>query len=226
MIEIIPNWHPILVHFTIALLSLAVLFSILVAFLPEGSLKGEWNIVARWHIWLGAVFAVATALSGWYAFSSVAHDEPSHIAMTDHRNWAIVTLSVFVILAAWSIWSVRKQRRTGALFTVILVAGGVLLLSTAWRGGELVYRHGLGVMSLPQAEAGEEGHDHDHGNAHHEAAPSSPNPGAENMPQVSAPEQEAMPAMPTTLPAAEPGKTIKQAKTVKPHNHDGHSHHD
>ena len=35
-----------------------------------------------------------------------------------------------------------------------------MVASTAWHGGELVYRHGLGVLSLPATEHGQLGHEH------------------------------------------------------------------
>lgn len=158
MIEIIPNWHPIFVHFTVALLSLAVGFYIICHFLSEGKLKQQFNILARWDLWLGTGFGIVTAIAGLFAYNSVAHDAPSHAAMTDHRNWALATLGLFIILVGWSLWSEHQERLPSRLFLTGLLIGGVLLASTAWRGAENVYRYGLGVMSLPQAEG--EGHSH------------------------------------------------------------------
>ena len=38
-----------------------------------------------------------------------------------------------------------------------------VLGSTAWRGGEIVYRYGIGVMSLPQTSVDDkDGHEHSH----------------------------------------------------------------
>ena len=169
MPEIIPNLHPIFVHFTVALLSLAVLLSVTTPLL-KGALREQWATVARWMLWFGAGITVVTGLSGLYAYNTVAHDTPSHLAMTDHRNWAVATIAAFLALAVWSIVRVRASRHAGPVFVVALVFAGMLLTSTAWRGGELVYRHGLGVMSLPKADdhhhgAGEE-HDHDHADDH------------------------------------------------------------
>jgi hypothetical protein len=42
----------------------------------------------------------------------------------------------------------------------LLIVQG-MLLSTAWHGAEVVYRYGIGVISLPQEEG--EGHDHQKG---------------------------------------------------------------
>ncbi len=160
MIEIIPNSHPIFVHFTVALLSLAVGFHIICHFLSEGKLKQQFYILARWDLWLGTGFGIITAIAGWLAYNSVAHDAPSHVAMTDHRNWALVTIGLFIILAGWSLWSERQENLPSKLFLTGLLIGGVLLATTAWHGAENVYRYGLGVMSLPQAEG--ESHSHNH----------------------------------------------------------------
>jgi len=172
MFEIIPNWHPIFVHFTVALLSLAVALFVVTPFL-SGELQTQWVIVARWALWFGAGFMVLTGLTGLYAFNTVNHDTPSHIAMTEHRNWAIATMVTFLGLAVWSVIRVRATRRLGPTFAVFLVLSAALLASTAWHGGELVYRHGLGVMALPKADAHHHGegeadhHDHDEGPAEH-----------------------------------------------------------
>ena len=61
---------------------------------------------------------------------------------------------------AWSAWRHRRVPEPGLGFAALLVIGLGLLGVTGWHGGELVYRHGLGVMSLPVAEG--EGHDHVH----------------------------------------------------------------
>ena len=158
MIDIIPNWHPVFVHFTIALLSLTVCFHLLGRFVPAGDLKKQFETLADWNLWLGTGFGIITAFAGWMAYNSVTHDAPSHAAMTDHRNWAWATLTLFIILSGYSLWRATSQSRPGAGFLGILLLAGLMLGGTAWRGAEVVFRHGIGVMSLPQSEAG--GHDH------------------------------------------------------------------
>lgn len=158
MFEIIPNWHPVFVHFTVALLSLTVCFHLLGRFIPDGSLRRQFETLADWNLWLGTGFGILTALAGWMAYNSVTHDTPSHVAMTDHRNWAWATLALFMILSVYSLWRTRHQSRPGIVFLGILLLAGLMLGSTAWRGAEVVYRHGIGVMSLPQS--GSDGHDH------------------------------------------------------------------
>ncbi len=160
MIEIIPNWHPLLVHFTIALLSIAILLFIANALFSETEWGDNFLVAAKLNLWLGAGISVLTALAGWYAYNTVDHDTPSHAAMTDHRNWALVTLAVFFVITAWSIISKKIRQKPNVIFLVLCLIGGGLLMTTGFKGAESVYRFGLGVMSLPKVEG--EGHAHQH----------------------------------------------------------------
>ncbi len=162
MPEIIPNWHPIFVHFTVALFSLAAGLFVITPFIKP-PLQDQWRIVARWALWFGAGITVITGLSGWYAYSTVAHDAPSHAAMTEHRNWALAAIILFLSLAVWSALRARRNQIMGASFVGLMAVAAGLLGSTAWHGGELVYRYGLGVMSLPKTDT------HQHGAAAHGA---------------------------------------------------------
>ncbi len=160
--EIIPNWHPVFVHFTIGLLAMSALFYVI------GSIFKKENLIiaARWNLWAGAVVTVGTVAAGFYAYNTVAHDGDSHAAMTDHRNWALFTAAVFMVLALWSVWKQRRAKSVHPAFVVIMVLSAGLLAVTGYKGGELVYRHGTGVMSLPDVQGANDGHEgHDHGDA-------------------------------------------------------------
>lgn len=158
--EIIPNWHPIFVHFTVALLPIAAGFFIMSAAV-KGKFQEQWLAVAHWTLWLGVALSVFTVATGIFAYNTVDHDTPSHAAMTLHRNWALATFALYLLVGAWSLIQYRAGRQVHPVFLVLLVIAFFVLASTAWRGGELVYRYGLGVMSLPKSTG--EGHDHDHG---------------------------------------------------------------
>jgi len=158
-VEIIPNWHPIFVHFTVALLSISALLYLV------GLALGKPNLLvaARWNLWIGAVITIGTVLAGFYAYNTVAHDGPSHAAMTDHKNWALVTASVFGVLAIWALAKHRGAKSVSSGFVVLILLASVLLGVTGFKGGEAVYRHGLGVMRMPEVH-GDGGHgSHSHG---------------------------------------------------------------
>lgn len=172
MIEIIPNWHPILVHFTIGLLGVSVLLHLIGTFIPTSGLRSQLQITARWTLWLGALFTIGTVLTGAYAFDTVAHSTlEEHQAMSNHRNWALATAALFIGLGLWSLLvnlsgRAKFQGRRHSLFVILMLIAGSLLTITGYKGGELVYRHGIGVLAAGH-QHGHHDHDHDHDHDQH-----------------------------------------------------------
>jgi len=163
MIEIIPNWHPILVHFTIALFATSTGLFFVGSIFSNKSWGDTLLKVAHVNLWIGAVITILTLLAGWDAYNTVNHDAPSHAAMTDHKNWAFVTAALFGVVTLWSFISNRKTLKVGKLFLLTIAVAATLLAVTGYKGGEVVYRYGLGVMSMPQV-SGDGGHgSHSHG---------------------------------------------------------------
>ena len=167
MIEIIPNLHPLFVHFPVALLSVSAFFH-LAAKATQGKPRyaSPCAVLAHTTLWLGALFALPTVILGWQAFNSVNHDEAGHIAMTTHLAWAMPTFLLLALIAGWDAWRNKVDAPPSVPIIAATIVTWLMVSITAWHGGELVYRHGLGVMSLPATEDAEE-HEHDHG-ANHE----------------------------------------------------------
>jgi uncharacterized membrane protein/ketosteroid isomerase-like protein len=158
MIEIIPNWHPIWVHFAIALLTTGAGIYLLLGW--KGRNSGtplNAMIVARWMLCLGAAAGLVALLTGYLASTSVAHDDLAHANMMVHRNWAYASTTIFVVAAILEFIR-RNQVRASFLSALLLVAGGFTLVMTGLEGAENVYEHGLGVQRLPVLST----HEHDH----------------------------------------------------------------
>ena len=155
---LIPNWHPLLVHFTLALIITSSAFFVLSRIMKK---KGTVFVtVAKWTLWVGAGVTIFTVVAGFDAYNTVNHDDAGHAIMKVHRLWAIITLGVTLVVAFW----VYKAK---AISTAIVAASVILsgLAGTAgYFGAELVYRHGIGVMRMPATDG--EGHAHGDGNAH------------------------------------------------------------
>lgn len=218
MIEIIPNWHPIFVHFTVGLLSTSIGFFLLAYLVKNQRWREQWLTVAYWNLWLGGGFAVITGVAGWFAFNSVNHDTPSHEAMIEHRNWALVTLAVVIPLALWSWWKYRAGVKVNVIFLGLLLLTGGLLLSTAWHGAELVYRYGLGVKSLPKAEGEGHGHAHADGKGHgSDAMPAAPTPNATMVKPPHHDDEHAHDEQHMEPPAKKPPPHVDDP--AKPHTH-------
>jgi len=170
MFEIIPNWHPLFVHFTVALLSLSVLFFIIQLPFAETELGDNFLVFARYSLWIGVLMTVLTLVAGWDAYNTVDHDTPSHTAMTDHKNWAFGTFAVFLVAAIWWYSINRTSEKAPALFVLLLVIGLGLLVATGHKGSKLVFFYGLGVENLPAKDDHQSGggHSHSHGDDHGE----------------------------------------------------------
>lgn len=159
MIEIIPNMHPFLVHFTIGLLITSVALFFAGMALKAKVAGHRLTIAARWNLWIGTGFAFVTVAAGYQAYNTVAHDDLGHAAMILHLKWAWVALLLFVAAAGLA-WRDRLRPAGAALpLALMLLLGAAALSVTGYLGAENVYRHGLGVMRLPQIESP----DHDHG---------------------------------------------------------------
>lgn len=205
MIEILPNWHPLLVHFTIALFFTSIGLFFVGTIFGKKSWGDTLLQAAHLNLWIGAGFTVLTLLAGWDAYNTVTHDGPSHAAMTDHRNWALATAAFFFVITAWSVFIRRKTVRVGILFLITLLVAAGLLATTGFKGAEAVYRYGIGVMSMPQV-SGDGGHSsHSHGdNSHHETN------GSEDGGHTE--EQQ------------KPSDNEEKSHDTNNHNHEGHTH--
>ena len=156
--QIVPNLHPVVVHFPIALTVIAFLLSIAAYARRSHPVSTQLAAAGHFTLWLAAIGAAAAVLFGWVAFNSVNHDDAGHAAMLLHRSWAIPTALGLILLASWDAWKhrVNELMPIPALILLFVISGAIAV--TAWLGGEVVYRHGLGVLSIPAIEAAGHGH--------------------------------------------------------------------
>lgn len=162
--SIIPNMHPAVVHFPVALTLISLLFGLGAHMLRKHSAVPLLAAAGHFTLWLAALSAVVAAILGWLAFNSgMNHDDAGHAAMLLHRKWAISTALGLVVLAGWDVWKNRlNQVMPFPTLALLFVLSGAIA-TTAWLGGEIVYRHGIGVLSLPSNEGA--GHSHQHNGA-------------------------------------------------------------
>lgn len=139
------NFHPLVVHFPIALLSLFFVIDTL------GSLRRNLLMrdVASWFLYLGTVFAAIAVTLGLMAASTVAHGDDVHMIMEHHEHLGISVLTMAVVLSGWR-WFARDVIE-GSLNTVHMTMAGLLVLLlalTADMGGLMVYRYGVAVAAV------------------------------------------------------------------------------
>src|SRR3989304_9236940 len=89
--------HPIMVHFTIALLSVGFLCDLLASITKNESLKSA----AWWNLLFGFFAIIATALTGWLAARSTPHTEAAHEVIEIHEILGFTALGIFAVLLIW-----------------------------------------------------------------------------------------------------------------------------
>ena len=136
--------HPALVHFTIA-------------FLVVGGLAEAYGIArARERterfggalVLLGTLALVPTVAAGFLAQNTLPVTGPQAAAIDDHERLGLVVLGIFVPLLVVKAWGRgRPPRGARGLYVVGLIVGVVAVAATAYVGGLMVYRLGVGVAA-------------------------------------------------------------------------------
>jgi uncharacterized membrane protein len=145
----VPNLHPLVIHFPIALLITAAAVDLANLFFG----RPAWEAgMAAYLYAAGATFALAAYVTGRDAADTVFVPGMAHGLMDDHRNWALLTTCYFAVFAtirlSMHFAKAGRSRRSRVLLIVLGLIGIAFLHQTAERGAQLVYEHGVGVIGL------------------------------------------------------------------------------
>jgi uncharacterized membrane protein len=169
-----PNIHPILVHFPIALLVVAVIMDAAALFLKERSVAYSAAVIL---FVAGALGALAAFFTGRDAGDNVSIPALAQTTLTDHADWALLTVwffGLFAIIRLGLSWYERKNdvilgRKIDIVIFILGAAGLFLLVQTGDNGAKMVFQYGVGTQltvsdSMSDMDESEE-HEHDDGAA-------------------------------------------------------------
>jgi len=138
--------HPMLVPFPIGLWVFSLVADVI--YLWRGNTGWEW--MASWTLLAGCLGAVAAGVFGIIDYFSITDKKVSNIAAW-HARFNVLALLLFA-----GSWYMRRgvdfANPNGKLTIPIAlsVAGVIVVTISGWLGGELVFKHGVGVN--PQTE--------------------------------------------------------------------------
>jgi uncharacterized membrane protein len=141
----LPEWHPMAVHFPLALTVTSALALSVARVAPPERYGATLALVGTWNLCLGAVGALFALGTGLAAVASLEIAPTARAAVGLHIKWAIFAMGALALLAVWRGAGVDANSRPSRAFLVILWAVTAALIVTAYRGGQNVYRYGIGV---------------------------------------------------------------------------------
>tara|TARA_B100001123_G_scaffold331033_1_gene373162 strand:+ start:1088 stop:2167 length:1080 start_codon:yes stop_codon:yes gene_type:complete len=143
-----PNIHPIVVHFPIALLVVAVAVDLVGLFFRR-------NLSIRNTVSLLYCIGAASGMLAYFTGESAADAMllPADVAplVGEHHDWASRATWFFVFFASLrlAVSFILPQKKWIEIASFVLALGGIFMLyETAEHGALLVYRHGLGVQTI------------------------------------------------------------------------------
>ena len=135
-------FHPMLVHFPIALLFASVLFDVASKALTRDSLREG----ALWLLGLGLLGGIVAAIAGGRAEDAAEKASVAKALIETHETRAYVTLGITAILfLSRLLLRNRFSTRALAAYLVVATVGLVAVSATGHTGGNLVYEHAAGI---------------------------------------------------------------------------------
>jgi uncharacterized membrane protein len=131
--------HPMLIVFPLGLLAIGVLFDIIRMFTGNDALA----VVAFWNIAAGVVGGLLAALFGFIDWLNVPAGTRAKQVGLLHGGGNVVVVALFAV--SWLLRLGEPSYIPSTLAFVLGIVAVLIALVTAWLGGELVYRLGVGV---------------------------------------------------------------------------------
>lgn len=136
--------HPVIVHFAIALLSVAVICD----FLYLVSKKDNFWQIANYLIVAGTLSAIGAVLTGTQAFKLIEVNPNIEHLVNSHRSSGQMAMWMFIALTGLRFLFIKLQlfqKPLKWLYYILSLIALVFLLRTGLLGGEMVYIHGVGI---------------------------------------------------------------------------------
>ncbi len=138
-------YHPVLVHFTIALFVVAVLLDLA----GVVTRRPDLHFVAWVNLLLAAVLTVGTVATGMTAEVLSKPTLEGHWTLDIHKIFAAGTSAVLLVLVVWrAALRGRFPGRGAVLFVLLGLLGVGLVTGAGYYGGEMVYKHGTAVRAI------------------------------------------------------------------------------
>ncbi len=151
--ELLADFHPFVVHFPIAFLTLYVIVEVLNSFLRLEKIRFLSSVL----LFVGVLACVGAVLTGNQAEHKVEKSYDSRLTeevtetIEEHESNATILLWYFTVLMVIRFVFINKKNFSGIrkiLITVLALVGLYFIFVTGNYGGKLVYKFGIGTEIL------------------------------------------------------------------------------
>lgn len=142
-------FHPMMVHFTIALVITGLLCELAWIFLKNDVFRET----SKWNLTFAFVAALLTVITGLMAEDAVTMSPAAADVFETHETIGYLILGLVAILFVWRL--LRNNiyyQKYSVLFAVLFVIAAIVVLIGAYFGGELVFSYGVGVKTAALAQ--------------------------------------------------------------------------
>ncbi|HET6272029.1 MAG TPA: DUF2231 domain-containing protein [Bacteroidota bacterium] len=141
-----PNIHPLIVHFPVALLTVSLVFELLGVALKRDDLERT----AWWLLLAGCVGLGGAVATGLLAEKTVMIPAEVSSQFETHQEMAFLATTAYAIIILWRISNkTLLPQGMRSMYLLLTVAALVAIWVGAWFGGEMVYGSGVGVKVTP-----------------------------------------------------------------------------
>ncbi|HEX6540119.1 MAG TPA: DUF2231 domain-containing protein [Ktedonobacterales bacterium] len=139
--------HPMLIVFPLGLLAISVIFDIIfyLTGLTGFAVSAFWNIIA------GIILGLVAAVFGLLDFLAIPGGTRAKRIGLLHGSGNVVIVVLFLI--SWLLRLGTPNHEPNVIGFILEIIGAILAVFTAWLGGELVDRLGVGVSRNANLDA-------------------------------------------------------------------------
>jgi uncharacterized membrane protein len=141
--------HPVVVHFTIALFSISILFD-LIGTITEND---KWHQAGWYNLIFAGVASLLSILTGLIDSNHLQLQAEAARTLDNHKTSAFIISAIILGCLFWRIalkgYFPSQQK---LIYYGISLIGFLVLVYGSYQGGKLVYRYGVGVHSSSTPE--------------------------------------------------------------------------